>query len=106
MIVTLAYGGEVGQNLSKSRAFFTLHGWNDSIVTREFDKRKMEPALGSVTPGPGMRVALVLMPVLLKTGNADGEMFEKMSLMSKWLVVCSQASETTGHQAASPGGFG
>ena len=35
-----------------------------------------------------MDVELVLAPMITKTGNADGEALESMSLISPWIVVC------------------
>jgi hypothetical protein len=81
---------KLDEDLCKSRAFFTFHGWNDSIIGQEFNEATMEPATGLATPKPGMKVDLVLVPALWKTGTADGDMYEKLSFISKWTVICSE----------------
>lgn len=85
------------QELFKSRALFTAHCWNDRTVAGMlFDENFMEEAAGSPIPTTEMRVDLVLAPALSKTGTVDGDMYEKVSYISKWIVVCSEPPPTAG----------
>jgi hypothetical protein len=85
------------EDLCKSRALFNAHNWdNETVLGCKFDETIMESPIGSQPPHPGMMVDLVLAPALSKTGTADGDMYEKTSFISKWIVICSEPSGTVG----------
>lgn len=78
--------------MSKTRALFAVHHWSAGEVDY-FDETKMETAVGFEAAQKGMTVELVLAPSLTKTGNADGDAFETMSFISKWIVICTENRE-------------
>lgn len=75
--------------LNKSRALFQVHRWSvDNIGEMQFDDTRMETPNGLKAARRGMDVELILAPMITKTGNADGDAFESLSLISPWMVVC------------------
>lgn len=75
--------------LNKSRALFQVHRWSaKNIAGMQFDETRMESPNGLQAARRGMDVELILAPLITKTGNADGEAFESLSLISPWTVVC------------------
>jgi hypothetical protein len=75
--------------LSKSRALFEVHRWSaKNVAEMQFDEKCMGSPNGLKAAQRGMDVELVLAPMITKTGNADGEAFESLSLISPWIVVC------------------
>jgi hypothetical protein len=79
--------------MSKSRALFIVHPWSAKDL-EALDPTKIEPAAGFQALQPGMAVELVLAPALTKIGNADGDAFEIMTFVSKWIVVCDKNRES------------
>lgn len=76
---------------NKSRALFQVHRWSVKDVEQmQFDESQMASPNGLKAARRGMDVELVLAPMLTKTGNADGDAFECMSVISPWMVVCKE----------------
>ena len=78
--------------MNKSRALFAVQRWSAEGIEK-LDPAIIETAVGFEAARPGMAVELVLAPSLTKTGNADGDAFDTMSFISKWVVVCTENRE-------------
>lgn len=75
--------------LNKSRSLFKVHRWSvKDIEGMKFDPSQMESANGVQAAQRGTTVELALAPLVTKTGNADGDGFDVLSLISPWTVVC------------------
>lgn len=76
---------------NKSRALFKVHRWSvKDVEDMRFDGARMVSPVGVQAAQSGMPVELVLAPMITKTGNADGEAFELLSLMCPWTVICKE----------------
>ncbi|KAH7398669.1 hypothetical protein DE146DRAFT_736161 [Phaeosphaeria sp. MPI-PUGE-AT-0046c] len=75
--------------LNKSRALSQVHRWSaEKLAEMQFDEKHMATPNGLKAARSGMKVELVLAPMITKTGNADGEAFDSLTLISPWVVVC------------------
>ena len=78
--------------MTRSRALLTISHWEgEEFASMKFDESSMESAAGFATPHSGMLVNLVLAPSLVKRGTADGEGYEKTTVLSKWVVICRES---------------
>ncbi|KAH6629647.1 hypothetical protein C7974DRAFT_190544 [Boeremia exigua] len=83
---------ELDRELNKSRALFVVQRWSVDMMTT-LDPRIFETPMEFQEAHAGLKVELVLAPCITKTGNADGDAFESMSHISKWVVVGSENRE-------------
>lgn len=78
--------------MNKSRALFAVRQWSAEGINK-LDPATIETAVGFEAARPGMTAEIVVAPSLTKTGNADGDAFDTMSYISKWVVVCAENRE-------------
>jgi len=84
---------KLDEEMNKSRAFFDVKIWSDKDISKglRFDDSSMESYHGFEKAQPGATVELVIAPGLIKTGTADGDLFEKSSVLTRWTVLCSES---------------
>ena len=57
----------------------------------QFDETRMTTPNGLKVAQRGLDIELTLAPMITKTGHADGEAFESLSLISPLVVVCYES---------------
>ncbi|KAF3051882.1 hypothetical protein E8E11_011069 [Didymella keratinophila] len=86
-------GIEMDLEMHKSRALFTIHTWSAERV-RTLDHTQVETPVGFPPAHRGMTAELIMEPLITKTGNGDGDAFDNMSVLSKWVVVSAEDRES------------
>ena len=58
------------------------------------DETTFETAIGFEAAQPGMRPEIVIAPSLTGTGHSDGDAFETMIIIFKWMIICAENQES------------